>query len=43
LVELSLRGLVEVASDILAGVFTEVSMAYTPATETDWDYYDVYT
>jgi hypothetical protein len=32
-----------VASDILEGVFREVSLAFTPAEEQDWDYYDVYT
>ena len=43
MVEISLRGLIEVASDILSGVFREVSFAFTEAEETDWDIYDVYT
>jgi hypothetical protein len=39
--EISLRGLLEVASDILAGIFREVAFAFTEAEEEDWDVYDI--
>jgi hypothetical protein len=41
--EVSLRGLIEIASDILAGVFREVSDAWAPPEETDWEIYDTET
>jgi hypothetical protein len=43
LVEISLRGLLEVASDILAGVFKEISFAFTETPDEDWDVYDTVT
>jgi hypothetical protein len=43
MVEISLRGLLEVASDILAGIFEEISFAFTPADPEDWDIYDTVT
>ena len=41
--EVSLRGLIEIASDILAGVFREVSAVWEAPEETDWDLYDTET
>jgi hypothetical protein len=43
LTDISLRGLIEVASDILAGVFREISLAFGEIGEEDWDVYDVLT
>lgn len=40
MVSISLRGLLQVASDLLAGVFKEVSIAFTESAEEDWDTYD---
>ena len=40
MVSISLRGLLLVASDILHGVFEEVSMAFAEANEEDWSVYD---
>ena len=39
--KVSLRGLVEVASDIITGLYEETSFAYDEAEEGDWDVYDV--
>jgi hypothetical protein len=39
LVDVSLRGLIEVASDILHGLYEEISLAFTEAGENDWDEY----
>jgi hypothetical protein len=38
--DLDLYGLIEVASDILAGVSTPESMVFGPSTSEIWDYYD---
>lgn len=38
--ELSLRGLIEVGSEILSGIFEEVPSAFTEAAAEDWAIYD---
>lgn len=43
MVEISLRGLIEVSSDILYGTFEEVSDVFTEAPEEFWDFYDTIT
>lgn len=43
MVDISLRGLLEVASDIIHGIFEEVAFAFTEAGEEDWDVYDTVT
>jgi len=40
MVEISLRGLLQVASDLIHGIWAEVSFAFTEASEEDWDIYD---
>lgn len=39
MVEISLRGLVEVASNIVSGLNEEISLAFVEAEEDDWDEY----
>jgi hypothetical protein len=41
MVEISLRGLIEVASDIVSGLDEEISLAFVEADEEDWDLYDM--
>jgi hypothetical protein len=43
MVEISLRGLDEVASDILSGTFEEISDVYAEEIPTEWDLYDTFT
>jgi hypothetical protein len=43
MVELDLRGLVLVASDVLHGIFQEISSVFVEASEEDWDAYDAVT
>lgn len=40
MVKISLRGLVKVASDIVDGVFLEISSAFTEGAPEDWGLYD---
>jgi hypothetical protein len=42
-VEISLRGLTEIASDILAGVYDETSDIFEEAPTEYWDLYDTIT
>jgi hypothetical protein len=41
MVEISLRGLFEVVSDLFSGVFEEISLAFTEGEVEDWDTYDI--
>jgi hypothetical protein len=41
--KISLRGLIEIASDVLAGVFREVADVWAIPEEIDWDTYDTTT
>jgi hypothetical protein len=38
--ELSLEGLVQVASQILSGIFEPISSVFTSGEQTDWAVYD---